>query len=71
LGGEVRGGEEVEKRTGRVVDSYLGRQTELGSFGFAAQVREMSNALLGGRVLVKGEAHPKRATDEILGVFSK
>jgi hypothetical protein len=48
LGGEVRyfvGGEEVDERTGRVVDIYLDRQTELGSFEFAAQVREMSNRL--------------------------
>jgi hypothetical protein len=65
------GGEEVDERTGRVVDAYLDRQTELGSFEFAAQVREMSDCLLGRRVLVKGEAHPKRPTDEILEVFSK
>jgi hypothetical protein len=48
LGGEVKyivGGEEVDERTGRVVDIYLDRQTELGSFEFAAQVREMSNGL--------------------------
>jgi hypothetical protein len=34
------GGEEVDERTGRVVDVYLDRQTELGSFEFAAQVRD-------------------------------
>jgi hypothetical protein len=73
-GGEVRyfvGVEEVDERAGRVVDVYPGRQTELGSFEFAAQVREMSNGLLGRRVLVKGESTSKRATDQILEVLNR
>jgi hypothetical protein len=65
------GGEEVDERTGRVVDAYLDRQTELGSFKFAAQVREMSNRLLGRRVLIKGESTSKRAMDQILEVLNK
>jgi hypothetical protein len=65
------GGEEVDERTGRVVDAYLDRQTELRSFKFAAQVREMSNRLLGRRVLIKGESTSKRAMDQILEVLNK